>query len=624
MKVARPSRPDRIQVVFVASTSRDLAEFRAAVAETIGRLDGYKFVGMETFGSRDVSAEEFDEEVVRECDVFIGIIGHVYGSTPKGSSRSFTELEYDAAVKYDKPRLMFVAPDGLPAGADIRESEEKVIAQAAFRERIRSGRIVADFSSPQVLAVRVSEAIHNQLTQAKKGLAGSELFFEYRGWLLNSDELDFDPLMGTENAEPIDLSVGTWPDDPQPQQIGHDQEEVSYADWRGLAFGRPVRKASRPLSQSAIALRSSPGLHLVRGDGGSGKTTMLKVMVRRALDEDRFPILVRLRDWASTGGEHALRFWASRTADGMWEASAQGPSLADALFEEAQSSIASGRAVLLLDGLDEVPPRARSAIHRGIKRLLHRALDDRSCPIIVTSRFGTASEVIERWKWPVSAWEMIPLEAKQIEEFLARHLGWDAAREVSSDLRAHHEMRIMMGNPLFLQLCAYAYVGNGSALPKQLCGLFERAVERMLDTENPPTNKPDPYVEYRALPVGVETLTKVVEVLALEAFLRDTSRGGDHHSWTADKAIRVIRRVLSRITEDSAEPRCRAVLGDLERRRLFCRVGSGYIFLHGHLQEYFVGRRLAKMSREETRREDEHSWEGFVDRLAWQVADRWL
>ncbi|MGH9837042.1 MAG: DUF4062 domain-containing protein [Blastocatellia bacterium] len=97
--------------VFLSSTSKDLAEHREAVAKEINRMDGYHCVRMEDFGARDSQAADYCQAMVRQCQLFIGILGHFHGSCPEGSEKSYTELEYEIAVEVKLSRLVFVAPD---------------------------------------------------------------------------------------------------------------------------------------------------------------------------------------------------------------------------------------------------------------------------------------------------------------------------------------------------------------------------------------------------------------------------------------------------------------------------------------------------------------------------------
>lgn len=145
--------------VFLSSTFQDLAEHRQAICDAIEGLDGYYCVRMETFGARAQTAFEFCQAKVRECDLFIGVLGHLYGNCPPGNEKSFTEYEYEAASNI--PRLMFIAPDTFYLPMNLRESDIKWQRQRAFREHVSQEQIRADFNSPQALVVEVIKAIRN-------------------------------------------------------------------------------------------------------------------------------------------------------------------------------------------------------------------------------------------------------------------------------------------------------------------------------------------------------------------------------------------------------------------------------------------------------------------------------
>jgi tetratricopeptide (TPR) repeat protein len=156
------------RTVFLSSTAKDLQEYREAAYKAIEGLDGYHCVRMENFGARDQEADEFCAAKVAECDLFVGIVGHLYGSCPKGSETSYTEMEYNAAVDASKPRLIFVAPEGSPISAELRESDDKWQKQKSFRECANKERIHAEFNSPDNLAWKITQAIQNKITNTKK------------------------------------------------------------------------------------------------------------------------------------------------------------------------------------------------------------------------------------------------------------------------------------------------------------------------------------------------------------------------------------------------------------------------------------------------------------------------
>ncbi len=150
-----------MRTVFLSSTGRDLVEFREAAYRAIEGLDGYHGIWMEDFGARDEQSDAFCRAKVAECDVYVGLLGHVYGGVPAGSERSYTEREYEAAIAAGKPRLMFLAPEDFPVPAALIEPDALRAKQRTFRRRVSAERIRATFRTPEELAGLVVQAIRN-------------------------------------------------------------------------------------------------------------------------------------------------------------------------------------------------------------------------------------------------------------------------------------------------------------------------------------------------------------------------------------------------------------------------------------------------------------------------------
>jgi uncharacterized protein DUF4062/iSTAND domain-containing protein len=148
--------------VFISSTAKDLAEFRTSTITQVERLDGWKCVNMERFGARAGPTVDACKELVQSCDLFLGIVGHLYGSCPRESSTSYTEHEYEAAVTKGIPRLMFIAQDSVAVSAELRAADSHPHRQRVFRDRVQSsGEIVGSFDSPLGLAADAATAIAN-------------------------------------------------------------------------------------------------------------------------------------------------------------------------------------------------------------------------------------------------------------------------------------------------------------------------------------------------------------------------------------------------------------------------------------------------------------------------------
>jgi len=83
--------------IFLSSTSRDLSQTRAKISQWLSGIFGVELIVMETFGSDDAPPDINSVRRVRECDLFVGIYAHRYGTVDKATGESITELELDEA-----------------------------------------------------------------------------------------------------------------------------------------------------------------------------------------------------------------------------------------------------------------------------------------------------------------------------------------------------------------------------------------------------------------------------------------------------------------------------------------------------------------------------------------------
>lgn len=186
--------------VFLSSTAQDLARYREAAYRAIEGMEGYHCVRMEDFGARDATSDELCRRKVQECDLFVAIVGHCYGSISESCAKSYTEEEYGAALAVAKPRLIFLAPDTFPLPANIIEPDDKRQKQRSFRQRVNADRIRDTFTSPEDLAWRVVRAIHNWGQEAARTDLASVIDLYHRtvqagtydeACLLYKDRLEF-------------------------------------------------------------------------------------------------------------------------------------------------------------------------------------------------------------------------------------------------------------------------------------------------------------------------------------------------------------------------------------------------------------------------------------------------
>jgi len=161
--------------VFLSHTS-ELARFPerrsyvAAAKDAVTRA-GNAVSDMEYFTARERSPADYCWEVVRGCDVYVGLIGLRYGSPVRDQpSVSYTELEFNVATEAVLPRLVFLLEEDPVPSALPGEEPGFPVRQAAFRQRLRdSGVTVRAVASPEQLELVLFQA----LIESGLAMAGS-------------------------------------------------------------------------------------------------------------------------------------------------------------------------------------------------------------------------------------------------------------------------------------------------------------------------------------------------------------------------------------------------------------------------------------------------------------------
>jgi formylglycine-generating enzyme required for sulfatase activity len=202
---------------------------------------------MEYFTAQDEKPAQYCIDQVRECDVYVGIIGFRYGSPVRDRSEvSYTELEFEAASQApSKKRLVFLLnPSVTGVPLDAFSDLEYGVRQKALRTRLSNAGVTCKpFSDFHELEKLIYQALVEEVFAAPGA---------------------------SHKPEQID-----WPKDKSPYRglLWFNQE---YAP---LFFGR-----DREVDE-LVAKMSEPGGRalLVIGASGSGKSSVVAAGVRQAV-----------------------------------------------------------------------------------------------------------------------------------------------------------------------------------------------------------------------------------------------------------------------------------------------------------------------------------------------------
>ena len=147
--------------VFVSGTYHDLKPYRDAVNEQLRRMK-VEGIDMEYFATASEDATTLSLKELEQANIYVGIIGHRYGSKPSGRDHSITRLEYERAEELSRTpgrmRLLIYLADenSVPLPPNMIESDALRQAQQEFRRLLAERHTPRRFATPQDLSNWIS------------------------------------------------------------------------------------------------------------------------------------------------------------------------------------------------------------------------------------------------------------------------------------------------------------------------------------------------------------------------------------------------------------------------------------------------------------------------------------
>ncbi len=255
-------------------------------------------------------------------------------------------------------------------------------------------------------------------------------------------------------------------------------------------LGRPG--GSTPI-QIEEALREKSRV-VVLGDPGSGKSTLLKYLaLRLAKDpEAPLPVLLPLNAYARALAQRQVNLYAYLAE--YFAGRAQGVAALEPLFEAA---LASGKAVILLDGLDEVQSE-RAALVQKVEEFAGEVVMKGNRVLVASRIVGYRDATLAAKDW--SLYTLLDFNPVAIETFAQK---WCLAFEKSTlgdipeavtaaeqerqglldAIRLNPGVGRLASNPLLLTILALIK-RQGVELPKSRIKLYDRYLETLIEAWN--------------------------------------------------------------------------------------------------------------------------------------------
>jgi len=362
--------------------------------------------------------------------------------------------------------------------------------------------------------------------------------------------------------------------------------DITSATWvRTLAARGPLRSAVQVALPASFVARLDRVV--IVGEGGTGKSTLLKQMLALSAGEGRIPVWLPLARLPTEGVltittliEQLVE--QARTQLGVEEVNRS-------FFEKAACD---GLLAIGFDALDECGSLARRQKVRGL--ILEVAREWKGCRIFVTSRsdalretplpmFSDSSKANDDKRDPFLGLTPLPFTRDDVTPFL--EAAFDDGEQLAQQLLARTGIEALLETPLTLMLVGLVARTSEGFLPATRTPLFARCLDTVVDT----------WEDAKGMPV-VDGLDRHQRLDVLRRLGWEAQR--------SEEDVLDARAAGAALLPALGNPaRAKAAVDGLARRNLLLRAetaGQGALdvrsirFAHPQFREYLAGAHLAE------------------------------
>lgn len=212
---------------------------------------------------------------------------------------------------------------------------------------------------------------------------------------------------------------------------------------------------------------------MILGKPGAGKTTFLKYLAiqcnKGEFQADRVPIFVTLKDFAEAANKPSLLEYITQQSVGV------GCGVVEArVITSLQNAIERSRALILLDGLDEVREEDNKRVLKEIRDFSHQYRENH---VVMTCRIAAREYTFEKF----TEVEVADFDSEQIATFATK---WFKNKAVKLEtfikgLEANNRIKQLATSPLLLTLLCLGFEESGD-FPANRSELYKEGLDALL------------------------------------------------------------------------------------------------------------------------------------------------